>query len=57
VVAGIEAMARVYLGHITLAGAVRSGDVELTGPTAARRGLHGWLGISPFAATATRRSA
>lgn len=57
VVAGIEAMARVYLGHITLAAAVRAGDVELTGPAAARRGLHAWLGISPFATTASRRSA
>ena len=57
VVAGIEAMARVYLGHMTLAAAVRAGEVELTGPTAARRGLHGWLGISPFATAAARRSA
>jgi hypothetical protein len=57
VVADVEAMVRVYLGQMTLAAAVRSGEVELTGPTAARRGLHGWLGISPFAPAATRRSA
>ena len=49
VVAGLEAMARVYLGHVSLATAVRSGDVELAGPRDAQRAVYRWLGISPFA--------
>jgi DNA-binding HxlR family transcriptional regulator len=57
VVGGLEVLARVYLGHLTLAAAVRSGDVELIGPAAARQGMYRWLGISPFASTPQRRSA
>jgi DNA-binding HxlR family transcriptional regulator len=57
VVAGLETMARVYLGHITLAAAVRSGEIELIGPSAARRGIYRWLGISAFADATARRSA
>ena len=47
-----EAMARVCLGHFGLMQAVRSGDVELTGPPRYRRALPDWLGVTRFATLA-----
>lgn len=49
VVTKVETLAHVYLGHLPLARAIRCGQVELIGPSALQRGLHEWLGISPFA--------
>jgi DNA-binding HxlR family transcriptional regulator len=47
--ADLAAMVHIYLGHLSLASAVRSGSVELSGSRAFRTGFSGWLGISPFA--------
>jgi hypothetical protein len=47
--AELEAMVRVYLGHVSLAAALRAGLVELSGRRAVRASFPAWLGISPFA--------
>ena len=54
VLADVSALTAVYLGHVSLAGALRSGSVQLTGPRALRSGFRRWLGISPFAEKAGR---
>ena len=50
VTADVHAMARVCLGHIGLAHAVKSGGVELSGRHDRRRTLYEWLGVTRFAA-------
>jgi DNA-binding HxlR family transcriptional regulator len=47
--ADLEAMVRVYLGHLPLGEALRSGSVELAGRRDLRSGFRTWLGISHFA--------
>ena len=47
--AEVQALARVCLGHVGVLHAVRSGDVELTGPTRYRRAISNWLGVTRFA--------
>jgi DNA-binding HxlR family transcriptional regulator len=46
--ADLAAMIHVYLGHVSLASAIRSGSVEVSGSRALRAGFREWLGISPF---------
>jgi hypothetical protein len=48
VTAGPRALAAVVAGDATLAAATRSGEIELSGSTAARRAFPRWLGLSPF---------
>ena len=50
----VEALARVCLGQLPLAQAVRAGRVELSGAPRHRRGLYDWLGVTRFAAMAQR---
>jgi DNA-binding HxlR family transcriptional regulator len=47
--AEVSALTRVYLGHISLFEALRTGSLELSGRRDLRSGFHDWLGISPFA--------
>jgi DNA-binding HxlR family transcriptional regulator len=47
--ADLAAMVRVYLGRLSLAAAIASGAVELSGRRVLRTGFSAWLGISPFA--------
>jgi DNA-binding HxlR family transcriptional regulator len=47
--AQVEALARVYLGHLTLLQAMRAGDVEVHGAPRHRNGLASWLGVTHFA--------
>jgi DNA-binding HxlR family transcriptional regulator len=47
--AEVSALTRVYLGHLSLPDAVRTGAIELSGRRNLRNGFHDWLGISPFA--------
>jgi DNA-binding HxlR family transcriptional regulator len=47
--ADLEAMVRVYLGHLSLAEALRTHSVELAGRRDLRSGFRAWLGISHFA--------
>jgi hypothetical protein len=44
-----DALARVCLGHVPLARAVKDGRIELTGAPRHRRGLCEWLGVTRFA--------
>jgi hypothetical protein len=55
--ADVEAMARVCLGHTGLLQALKSGAVELSGPSHYRRALCGWLGVTRFAARAKTAAA
>jgi len=48
--AEVEALARVCLGHLALAQAMKAGQIELRGPSRHRRALGGWLGVTRFAA-------
>jgi DNA-binding HxlR family transcriptional regulator len=50
--ADVHALARVCLGHLGLAQAVKNGHVELSGAPAQRRALYAWLGVTRFAAMA-----
>jgi DNA-binding HxlR family transcriptional regulator len=52
--AELQTMARVTLGHLALAQAMKAGSIELTGAPRHRRGLCNWLGVTHFAATAHR---
>jgi DNA-binding HxlR family transcriptional regulator len=47
--ADVSALTRVYLGHVSLVEALRSGSVELSGRRNLRNGFRAWLGITPFA--------
>ena len=47
--AQVEALARVYLGHLTLLQAMRAGDVEVYGAPRHRHALASWLGVTHFA--------
>jgi DNA-binding HxlR family transcriptional regulator len=47
--ADVSALTRVYLGHLSLAEALRDGGVELSGRRNLRNSFRDWLGISPFA--------
>jgi DNA-binding HxlR family transcriptional regulator len=47
--ADLEAMVRVYLGHLPLSQALRNGSVDLSGRRDLRSGFRAWLGISHFA--------
>jgi len=51
--ATVEALARVCLGHIPLAEAIRDGDVEVHGAPHHRKALSSWLGVTRFARLAT----
>jgi DNA-binding HxlR family transcriptional regulator len=49
--ADLEALVRVYLGHLPLAETLRTRAVALSGRRDLVRGFRGWLGISHFAET------
>jgi DNA-binding HxlR family transcriptional regulator len=53
VLAEVEALARVCLGHLEFGRAIKSGDIEVTGMPRYRRALGTWLGITRFRALAT----
>ncbi|MGZ4604151.1 MAG: winged helix-turn-helix transcriptional regulator [Kineosporiaceae bacterium] len=48
--APLRCMVQIWLGDLTWANALRSGDVRLVGPTQLCRALPGWFTLSPFAA-------
>ena len=49
--AEVEALARVYLGHVTLLHAMRAGNVEVHGAPRHRNALASWLGVTHFASS------
>lgn len=52
VVASLRTLTRIWRGDQTWTEALRSGAVELTGPTDVRRAVPAWLGQSPMAGIA-----
>jgi DNA-binding HxlR family transcriptional regulator len=46
----LRRMVEVWRGDLTWSDAVRSGALEVDGPTAVRRQVPGWFALSPFAA-------
>jgi len=55
--AQVEALARVYLGHLALLQAMRAGDIEVHGAPRHRNALASWLGVTHFANTSQDRAA
>jgi DNA-binding HxlR family transcriptional regulator len=51
VTADVQALTRVYLGHVGIAQALGDGSVALAGHSDLRRAFSGWIGLSPFAGT------
>jgi DNA-binding HxlR family transcriptional regulator len=49
--ADVAEFTRVYLGHVTLAQAIRQGSVEVVGSRELRSSFRDWVGLSPFAPT------
>jgi hypothetical protein len=47
--AEVKALTQIYLGHLTVAAALRSGDVTLAGAPVYRRAFASWIGVSPYA--------
>jgi DNA-binding HxlR family transcriptional regulator len=50
VVADVQALAQVCLGHFSLVQAVKSGSIELGGSSRRRRSVYEWLGVTRFVA-------
>ena len=48
----VAALARVCLGHLDLANALRDGDIEVRGAPRFRSALSSWLGVTRFASAA-----
>ena len=53
----VAALARVCLGHLELAHALRAGDVEVHGAPRYRSALSSWLGVTRFVALAAKAAA
>jgi len=47
--ADVKALTQIYLGHLTVASALRRGEVTLTGAPEYRRAFASWIGVSPYA--------
>jgi DNA-binding HxlR family transcriptional regulator len=47
--ADVKALTQIYLGHVTVASALRRGEVTLTGAPEYRRAFASWIGVSPYA--------
>ena len=52
--AEVKALTQVYLAHLTVAEAVRTGEITLTGPLEYRRAFASWVGVTPFASNPVR---
>lgn len=46
----VRTFTQVYLGHMSIAGMLRNGSVNLAGRSDLRRAFGGWIGLSPFVA-------
>jgi DNA-binding HxlR family transcriptional regulator len=51
----IRTMSMIWMGDRTLGEATESGEVEIIGPSAIRRSLRQWLGLSPLAGVKPKR--
>jgi DNA-binding HxlR family transcriptional regulator len=47
--AEVKALTQVYLAHLTVAAALRRGEITLTGPPEYRRAFANWIGVTLYA--------
>jgi hypothetical protein len=47
--AEVKALTEIYLAHLTVAAALRRGEITLTGTPRYRRAFATWIGVTPFA--------
>src|SRR5215218_9158221 len=47
--AEVKALTQIYLAHLTIAAALRRGEITLTGPPEYRRAFASWIGVTPYA--------
>jgi len=55
--AEVKALTQIYLAHLTVAAALRSGEITLTGPPEYRRAFASWIGVTPYACDRLRADA
>jgi DNA-binding HxlR family transcriptional regulator len=55
--AEVKALTQIYLAHLTVAAALRRGELALTGPPECRRAFASWIGVTPFARDRLRSEA
>ena len=55
--ADIKALTQIYLAHVTVAAALRRGEITLAGPPEHRRAFASWIGVTPFASDRLRAEA
>ena len=55
--AEVKALTQVYLAHLTVAAALRRGEITLTGPPEYRRSFASWIGVTPYACDRVRAEA
>jgi DNA-binding HxlR family transcriptional regulator len=55
--AEVRALTQIYLAHLTVAAALRGGEITLTGPEKYRRAFASWIGITPYAGDPWRSEA
>jgi hypothetical protein len=55
--AEVKALTQIYLAHLTVAAAVRRGQITLTGPPKYRRAFASWIGVTPYAQECVRSTA
>jgi DNA-binding HxlR family transcriptional regulator len=47
--AEVKALTQIYLAHLTVAAALRRGELTLSGPLEYRRAFTSWIGVTPYA--------
>jgi len=47
--AEVKALTQIYLAHLTVAAALRRGELTLMGPPEYRRAFASWIGVTPYA--------
>jgi hypothetical protein len=55
--AEVKALTQIYLAHLTVAAALRRGELTLTGPPEYRRAFPSWIGVTPYARDRLRADA
>jgi DNA-binding HxlR family transcriptional regulator len=55
--AEVKALTQIYLAHLTVAAALRRGEITLTGPPEYRRTFASWIGVTPYASDHLRSEA
>jgi DNA-binding HxlR family transcriptional regulator len=55
--AEVKALTQIYLAHLTVAAALRRGEITLTGRAEYRRAFASWIGFTPYARGSLRAEA